>query len=397
MNVFKKEKDSKFIDLNKYDIVILGAGLSSATLVSKLDSKFKILVIEKRKHIGGNVFDYEKNGILVHKYGPHIFHTNDETVMQHINKYTKLNDFKNIVNAKIGDNLIPLPVNKASFAILFPNEYNDFIKYLNNKFNNKQQLSILELSSLDKFQHIYTTIYNRVFACYTSKMWGKNIDEIDKSVFDRVPVYLNDHEGYFTDKYQGLPKNGYTNFIKKMFKKDNVDIITNCDIINTISIKNQQIYWKNEILKPTLISCSPIDEFFNYEYGELPYRSLNIEFEELNTSKFQNTAVVNYPEHPKMTRITEYKNFYPELNNTNNTIISKEYPGEYDKNSTLFNVPYYPMPTDNDRKLFEKYLNKANAIKNFYLLGRLATYKYINMDQAIFIALDLANKINKKY
>ena len=378
--------------LEKYNYIFIGSGLSAAVIASQLASNNKILIIEKRNNIGGNIYDYDKNGILVHKYGPHIFHTNDEDVYKFIIKYTKFNNFKNIVNAQIGDKLIPLPINQVSLKTLFPNKADDFIKYLKAKFSNRDKVTVLELSTIDKYQEIFKEIYQRVFVSYTVKMWNKKVEELDVSVFSRVPIYLNSYEGYFTDKYEGMPINGFTSIIESLLKSNNIDVILNTNALEYFNFKNNEIYYKEAKLDKTLFSSATIDEMFNFKFGELPYRSLNIAFETLNTKHLQKTAVVNYPEDPKMTRISEYKNFNPERHNEADTIISKEYPGQYDKQSKLFNEPYYPIPNDESRQKYNRYLELAKLTKNLELIGRLANYKYINMDQAIKEALEIVKK-----
>ncbi|WP_027334206.1 UDP-galactopyranose mutase [Mycoplasma elephantis] len=381
-------------DLKVYDYIFIGCGLSTATVCTQIPTDKKILIIEKRNHIGGNIYDYLENNILVHKYGPHIFHTNDYEVFNFINKYTKLNDYRNIVEAKIDEKLIPLPININSIKLLFPNESNDFLNYLRNMFPNRDKITILELSKIDKYSYVYETIYKRVFASYTMKMWNKKVEELDVSVFARVPIYLNETNTYFTDKYEGMPIGGYTKMVEKMLNTKNIDLILNQNIKNIINFKNNKIFINNEEINVPVINCAPLDELFNNKFGQLPYRSLNIKFESLKVNHFQKTAVVNYPEHPNMTRITEYKNFYKEIKtNDYSTIISKEYPGEYNQNSIDFTERYYPIPNEAARNSYKNYIGHCNNIKNLYNLGRLAEYKYINMDQAIKNSLEIAKKI----
>ncbi|MDP4040222.1 UDP-galactopyranose mutase [Mycoplasma mycoides] len=384
-------------NINSYDYIFIGCGLSTATVCAKLPKNKRILIIEKREHIGGNVYDHKKNDILVHQYGPHIFHTNDKEVFDFLNQFTTFNSYKNIVQAKIDDELIPLPVNVDSIKILFPNEAEDFINYLKEKFPNQEQVTILELSQIDKYQHIYQTIYTRIFASYTGKMWDKKIEDLDVSVFARVPIYLTKRNTYFTDTYEGLPTKGYTQMVLNMLDSSNIDIVLNINITKHLQIKDNQIYINDELITKPVINCAPIDEIFGYKYDKLPYRSLNIKFEELNNPNLQTTAVVNYPEHPKMTRITEYKNFYPEISNDKNTIISKEFPGAFEQNSKEFSERYYPIPNDVSRDQYNKYVEESKKISNLYQLGRLAQYRYINMDQAVRSALDFADELIKKY
>ncbi|UUD34996.1 UDP-galactopyranose mutase [Mycoplasmopsis caviae] len=381
--------------LNNYDYIFIGCGLSTATVVANLPKSKKILIIEKRENIAGNIFDYNKNQIWVQKYGPHIFHTNDSEVFEFLKKYTKFNSYKNVVQAKLGDKLIPLPINIDSINILFPNEAEEFISYLKEKFPNQEKITILELSKIDKFQHIFQELYKRVFVSYTVKMWNKKVEELDVSVFARVPIYMSKRNTYFTDKYEGLPVEGYTKMVEKMLDGNNVDIVLNCNIKDHLKIKNNQILIDNQQIVNPIINCAPIDEIFNFEFGKLPYRSLNIKFEELKKAHFQETAVVNYPEDPKMTRISEYKNFYPEVSNEKNTIISKEFPGEFNENYKLFSERYYPIPNEISREQYNKYVEKAKSLSNLYQLGRLAKYEYINMDQAVRKAIDFAKSLKE--
>lgn len=384
--------------INEYDYIFIGSGLSTAVVCSQLPKDKKILIIEKRNHIAGNIYDYLKNNILVHKYGPHIFHTNDKEVFELLNKYTKFNSYKNIVEAKIDDHLIPLPINIDSINLLFPKEAHEFIEYLREKFPNQEKITILELSKIDKFKHIYQTIYKRVFVSYTVKMWDKKVEDLDVSVFSRVPIYLSHRNTYFTDTYEGLPVKGYTQMVESMLKESNIHVLLNTNIIDIAKIVDNYFLINNEIIEQPIINCAPLDEIYNYKFGKLPYRSLNIKFEELeNILNFQKTAVVNYPEDETMTRISEYKNFYPEIKNYENTIISKEFPGSFNENDKLYNERYYPMPDDISRELYSKYVEESKKIINFYQLGRLAKYEYINMDQAVRKALDFVKiLINKK-
>lgn len=382
-------------DINKYDYVFIGAGLSTAVVISQLPANKKILVVEKRNTIAGNIYDYSKNNILVHLYGPHIFHTSDEEVYKFLKQYTDFNSYRNVVEANIDGTLIALPININSIKLLFPNEADEFIKYLKNRFPNQEKITILELSQIDKFRHIYKDIYNKVFVSYTVKMWDKKVEDLDVSVFSRVPIYMSERNTYFTDPYEGLPTKGYTTMVENMLKGKDVDVLLNTNIKECLQIKDSKIYINKQEYNKPVINCAPIDEIFDYKYGKLPYRSLNIKFEELNVPHFQKTAVVNYPQDPTLTRISEYKNFYPELKNEENTIISKEYPGAFNENDAVFNERYYPIPNDTSREQYNNYVEESKKVKNLYNLGRLATYQYINMDQAVRKALDFVKELNK--
>lgn len=229
-------------------------------------------------------------------------------------------------------------------------------------------------------------------------MWGLDPHEIDKSVTARIPVILSYYDGYFKDSYEGIPKKGYTRAIEKILNHKNIKVVLNSDIKKLLRFENNKIKIKNQNEEHILIYSGAIDLLFDNEFGILDYRSLDIVFEKLNQKKFQECAVINYPAHPSMTRITEFKNFYPDdYKDLNYTFISKEYPGAYDPKHKIFNQPYYPLANQSAREKYNKYLEKSQQYKNLYMLGRLAKFKYINMDQAIDEALELAQKIIKDY
>lgn len=391
------------INLDEYNYFIFGSGLSGATFARKIiteNPNAKILIFELRNHIGGNIYDYQsKEGILVHKYGPHIFHTNCDEIIEFIKKFATWELFRHKVNVKINDLEIPFPINFTSIDLLFPKEKENIKKSLIEEFKEKKQATIFELlnSKNEVIKKFGIYIYINVFDNYSRKMWGQDPINLDKNILKRVKINLSYDDGYFTDKFQAVPTKGYTEFIKKILDHKNIKIILNSNF-DDLKIKDNRIYiYNKEITKP-VIYTGLIDKLFNYKFGKLNYRSINFTFENLNVDSFQKRIVVNYPDDPKMTRITEYKKFP----NTNSprikgiTIIGKEFPGAYSENSKKFNIPCYPIYISNELENYKKYANESNKVENLFILGRLVEYKYKQMYQAIWDALKLNLKGKNK-
>lgn len=377
-------------------IKIIGAGLSGSVLARILaENDFDIEIIEKRKNIGGNVFDEKIDNITVHKYGPHIFHTSKKKVAEFMERFWTLNKFKNIVEGYVGDKLVPIPFNFKSIDICFPHKKEEIKNLLSENYKGKENITILEMfdNKDPLIKEVATFIYKNIFENYTIKMWDLNPKEIDSSVTSRIPVILSYKNTYFTDDYEGIPKEGYTKTIEKILDHKNIKFSINKNGIQYLKFEKNLVSFKDD-KSCIIVYTGPIDELFDNRFGVLDYRSLNIKFEKIDQEKFQETAVVNFPAHPTMTRITEYKNMTFEKNK-NATIISKEFPGKYVPMSKEFYEPYYPLATEKARTKYTQYKNIADNYSNLLLLGRLANYKYINMDQAIEDALIMADKIIK--
>ena len=382
---------------NNKIIHIFGAGISGCTLARLYASKgYKVNLYEKKGYVGGNCYDfYDKHGVLVHLYGPHIFHTNNEDVFNFIKDYTTLNSYKNKVLVNVKNKLIPLPINFTSIKVIDPVHADEIINILKEKFPNQKTITIFDLKSIDN-EHVKSLtdfIFANVYANYSSKMWGVKFEEINPAIINRVKVCLDYESDYFPeDKYQGLPVDGYTKMIENIIKHENINLILNSQ--HVLSIKDNQTFIDNELITQPIFYCGPIDELFNYQFGQLPYRSLQIKFETHNVDSFQQVGVVNYPADPTMTRITEYKKM--SLQNIKNiTTISKEYPGQFDLNSQQFNTRYYPIVNEKNTNLYCQYQDLAKQISNLHLIGRLAEYKYYDMDDAIISVFDKFKKINK--
>ena len=373
--------------------IVVGSGITGSVIARNLaDAGFLVSVYEKRNHIGGNMYDYEKDGILIHKYGPHIFHTSKENVYEYMSKFWKLNNFKNIVEGYVDNKLVSIPFNFKSIDICFEEKAEEIKNKLLNLYPNQDTVTILELRKNNDplIKKVAEFVYKNLFLNYTTKMWNLKPDEIDDSVTARIPIVLSYRNTYFKDKYEGLPEEGYTKTFKKILDHKNIEVKLNTDVTKLIKFKNNKIFIDDE--NETLIYTGPLDKLFNDKFGSLDYRSLHFEFDTLSQEHFQKTAVVNYPADPKMTRITEYKNMTFQSDKTK-TIISKEFPGTYNEKSDKWNEPYYPLATEQARTKYQQYFNYAKQFDNLFICGRMGLYRYINMDQAIDEALTKSKEI----
>lgn len=374
-------------------IIVVGAGLSGATIARKFaDGGADVLVIDKRETVGGNVYDYvDKNGITVQAYGPHIFHTKDKEVFEFLSKYTEWVKYEHKVKAKISGKLVPVPFNLTSLFELYPKEAAERIKkILIDEVGYGEKVPILKLKEhpSEEVRKFADFVYKNVFYKYTKKQWGLKPEELGEQVMNRVPVYVSEEDRYFTDEYQYMPKDGFTSLVKNILAHPHITLKLGKDAIQNITFKDGQIYYKNKLFEGTVIYTGCVDELFSYKYGSLPYRSLTFVFKTKHRSSYQDAAVVNYTTNKRYTRISEFSKFT--CNPQKNTVIVKEYPKPYYGGEA---IPYYPIPLAKNYELYAKYEAEAKKYKNLYLLGRLANYKYVNMDIAVKNAIDLYEKI----
>lgn len=378
---------------------IIGAGISGISLAQLLaNNGYEVHIYERKEHIGGNCYDFCSNkNILIHKYGPHIFHTSNERVWAFVNQFAKFNDYINQVLVTVGDKKVWMPICYQSIEQLFDaNIAKDFIKECQEKFN-EQSVSIFDIKNKLKSKnaaYVADFIYKNIYENYTTKMWGIPVEQIDSDILKRVKINLNYEWNYFpNDKYQGLPIKGYTKMLLKMLDHENIHLHLNCNAIDKLEFKKDNILIDGD--DSLLIYTGAIDELFNYKFKGLEYRSLFIEFSTYCKKSYQEAGVVNYPADPNITRITEYKKLTKQKKK-NWTIISTEKPGEYQKDSPIFNIPFYPINSEANNKKLAKYLEQVSKYKNLRLLGRLATFKYIDMDDAIEEAFKLFEEITNK-
>jgi len=364
----------------KYDYLIVGAGLFGAVCAHELHKRGKsVLVIEKRDHIGGNVYTEDQGGIQVHKYGAHIFHTNDKEIWDYVNSLVEFNRFTNSPLASHKGKLYNLPFNMNTFYQLWgtrtPAEAAAKIAEQCKEMDGKEPANLEEQA----ISLVGRDIYEALIKGYTEKQWGRKATELPAFIIRRLPVRFTFDNNYFSDKYQGIPTGGYTKLIEKML--EDVDVELSADYL-----KNRKHY---SALAEQTIYTGPIDEFFDYCYGQLEYRSLRFEHERIEVDNYQGNAVVNYTEADvPFTRVIEHKHF--DMVNTHHTIVTREYPAEWQ----LGDEPYYPVNDDKNMALFKKYRALAKNEKVIFG-GRLAEYKYYDMHQVVRSALNYVGGILK--
>lgn len=372
-----------------FDYIIIGSGFAGAVIAERIAniSSKKVLIIEKRNHIGGNCYDYyDENNILVHKYGPHIFHTHMKHVWDYLSNFTEWQEYEHKVLGLINGKKVPIPFNLNSLYEMM--NYNT-AKRLEDKlvkhFGYNIKIPILQLKNVEDkdLKFLADFVYKKVFLNYTEKQWGMKPEDLDPSVTARVPIYISRDDRYFQDEYQGMPKEGYTKLFERMINNSNIEIMLETDFKEVIELNHdkKKIFFMEKEFKGTLIYTGKIDEFFNYKFGKLPYRSLKFNFETINKEYFQETGTVNFPNDYDFTRITEFKHLTGQK--SPKTSIVKEYPQEHNKT----NIPYYPIPRQENLKIYKKYYAEAQKLDNVIFLGRLAQYKYYNMDIVIDSAL----------
>ncbi|GAA4305525.1 UDP-galactopyranose mutase [Nibribacter koreensis] len=359
-----------------FDYLIVGAGFAGSVLAERLASysNKKVLVIDKRPHIAGNAYDhYNEEGILVHKYGPHIFHTNSKEVFEYLGQFTEWRSYEHRVLASVDGQQVPMPINLDTINQLYGLNLTSF--ELDKFFESvAEKVDTVRTSEDVVVSKVGRELYEKFFKNYTRKQWGMDPSELDKSVTSRVPTRTNRDDRYFTDTYQAMPLHGFTKMFEKMLDHPNIKIMLNTDyheIIDFIPFKE-------------MIFTGPVDEYFDFKFGKLPYRSLEFKHETLNKEVFQPVAVVNYPNDHLYTRITEFK--YLTGQQHQKTSVVYEFPrAEGD--------PYYPVPRPENAELYNQYKKLAEATPNVHFVGRLATYKYYNMDQVVAQALTLHKKL----
>ena len=353
------------------DVLVIGAGLAGSTSARILAEKgYKVLVVERLNHIAGHCFDYKNEyNITIHKYGPHIFHTNDKDVWDFVNKFINFYPYQHKVLSYVEGNLVPFPINRLTLEKIFSVQLstNDVKQFLLNevkksKFNTPPQNFKDAVVS-----QVGERLYELFFKNYTKKQWELEPEELDASIARRIPVRDNNDTRYFSDKYQGIPVSGYTKMVENMLNHKNIKLLLQTDYFEI----------KDQIKADMIIYTGELDRFFNFKYGKLQYRSLRLDFKTYDKKYFQKVAVVNYPNDYDWTRITEFKHFLNE--ESQKTTVCFEYPEKDGE-------PYYVVLNKENNGRRDKYFKEIEKIKkqkNIYFIGRLAEYKYYNMDQVI--------------
>lgn len=378
-----------------FDTVIIGAGFAGSVLAERIATKQnkKVLLVDKRQHVGGNCYDYkDDNGIIVHKYGPHLFHSNIRQVWEYLSQFTEWDIYQHQVLACIDGKSVPIPFNLNTLHEVFPESMaNRLEEKLLAEYDYNSKVPILKLKqSEDKdLQFLADFVYEKIFLHYTMKQWGMKPEEIDGAVTARVPIFVGRDNRYFNDKYQGVPKKGYTGIFNNMLNHPNIKLMLNTSAKEILELTNDGgIKLFGMPFDGKVIYTGLLDDLFNYEFGELPYRSVNMVFESIEKKDYQKSATVNYPCNYEFTRITEFKKIH--YADVPNTTILKEYPQEYKRG---INTPYYPIFTEDNQAMYKKYADKAAEYKQLVLVGRLAEYRYYDIDDIVERALWVFNNI----
>jgi UDP-galactopyranose mutase len=383
-----------------FDYVIVGAGFVGAVLAERIASQLnrKVLIIEKRNHIGGNAYDcYDEHGVLIHKYGPHIFHTRSKEVWDYLSQFTEWRLYQHKVLGLIDGKKVPIPFNLNSIDQLFPYSLARTLeKKLVDHFGFNVKVPILKLREVEdndlKFLADY--VYQNVFLNYTLKQWGLTPEQLDPTVTGRVPVYISRDDRYFQDVYQGMPKHGYTKLFENMLAHPNIKILLNTDYKEIVQVDFDHRTLKLMGIPYTgkLIYTGPLDYFYDYKYGKLPYRSLNFIFESYPQHRFQEVGTVNYPNNYDFTRITEFTHLTGQ--EMNFTTIVKEISQEYVPGQ---NEAYYPIKNDENIQIVRQYKKENEKWENVIFAGRLAEYQYYDMDAVVAKALKIFRELKLEY
>jgi len=362
--------------MNVFDYLIVGAGFAGSVLAERLaaDANKKVLIVDKRPHVGGNAYDhYDDHGILVHKYGPHIFHTNAREIFDYLGRFTDWRPYQHRVLASVDGQLVPMPINLDTINKLYgmnltAAQVEDFLESVAEKRHPIRTSEDVVVNKVGK------ELYEKFFRGYTRKMWGLDPSELHSSVTARVPTRTNRDDRYFTDTYQAMPLHGYTRMFERMLSHPNIKIMLNTDYREIASFVPYR----------SLIYTGPVDAFFDYRFGKLPYRSLQFEHRTLPQPQYQPVGTMNFPNDHAYTRVTEFK--YLTGQTHSHTSLVYEYP-------RADGDPYYPIPKAENDELYAKYKQLADETADVHFVGRLATYKYYNMDQVVAQALTLYKRI----
>ena len=392
------------IDIDEFDAVVVGSGFAGSVTARELAEKggMRVLIIEKRAHIAGNMYDeYDDAGILVHRYGPHIFHTNDNRVFTYLRRFAGWMGYQHHVLADWHGTYLPVPFNKNSMEIAFGEEKAaHLIEKLIESFGDERKVTINELRAQEdpELAEVADFVYNNVFLYYTQKQWGLTPEEVDPSVTARVPVFISRDNRYFQDAYQGMPLRGYTDLFEQMLDHDNITVCLNTEAESVFDLVFENgaedaglaaIKLHGKEFTGPIVYTGPLDELFLARFGRLPYRSLDFVYETYDEEYKLPCGTVNFTVSEDYTRITEFKHLTHQK--APRTTIMKEYPRAYTDPTTQ--TPYYAIINDENNAHYERYRKLTETLPNFYPLGRLAEYRYYNMDKIVGLALDLSKEI----
>jgi len=380
-----------------YDSIVIGCGIAGSVVARELAEQGgrRVLVLEKRGHIGGNCYDdNDEHGILIHQYGPHIFHTNLEHVFAYLSRFTGWHLFGHEVVANVHGKLIPIPFNLNTLRMVYEREKADRLEQkLADAYGRESRVPILRLreSADEEIRALADYVYENVFLRYTMKQWGQTPEEIDPEVTGRVPVLVSRDNRYFPDKYQGVPIEGYTRMFEELLRHTNIEVRLDTDARELVQLRDGRVCFRGEPFAGDVVYTGPIDDLLEHRFGMLPYRSLDFDFVHLDAPDFQGHAVVNYTVSEDYTRITEFKHMTGQ--EADGTTIVREYPRAYE--GAPGQIPYYAIMNPQNEALYQRYRAELAGMENFHLLGRLAEYRYYNIDAMVDKALALSRNLMK--
>lgn len=379
-----------------FDCLVIGSGYAGSVAAREMAERGgrRVLVLERRGHVGGNAYDcLDEHGILIHKYGPHIFHTSERRVFDYLSRFTGWRDYQHRVVANVHGRFLPVPFNLASLHMAFPKEKAARLEdKLLSAYSANARVTILSLreNTDPELREVADYVYENVFVHYTMKQWGQLPEEIDPATTARVPILLSRDDRYFQDPYQGMPLEGYTPLFQRMLDHLRITVELGVDARERMALEDGVIRLDGEPFAGPVIYTGEVDELFSFRFGHLPYRTLDFDFETLEVDRFQPTATVNYTVSEDYTRITEYKQLTGQVV-PGRTTIMKEYSRAY--TGSPGEIPYYAVISPENNALYGRYRDLAGGFSNLHLLGRLAEYKYYNMDAIALRALTLCDGI----
>ena len=382
---------------NNIDVIIIGAGPAGIVCARQAAEKgHRVLVVEQKQHIGGHCYDFlNEDGIYIHKYGPHIFHTDNRSVWNYLSDFTNWYNYSHEVKGMIDGVLVPIPFNLNSMEKLFsPVLFKKLETELIKEYGFDTRVPILELRKKEDkdVQFLAEYIYNKVFLNYNLKQWGARPEDLDPEVSGRVPIVISRDDRYFHDRYQGIPSGGYTAMFQKILDHPDIHLILNTHGSEIVTVEDGRLLIDGAVFEGKVIHTGAIDELFDCIHGELPYRSLRRVFRNLDEPYYQKASVINYPNDYDFIRIAEFKYFQQNHSEISKSVICKEYPVQHIKGE---NNPYYVIKNQATAEKYKKYTFEAEKIKNLHMLGRLAHYQYYDMDQVVGEALELCSRIFK--
>ncbi|WP_349949192.1 UDP-galactopyranose mutase [Intestinimonas sp. RTP31139st1_F5_RTP31139_211217] len=379
-----------------FDCLVIGSGYAGSVAAREMAERGgrRVLVLERRGHVGGNAYDcLDEHGILIHKYGPHIFHTSERRVFDYLSRFTGWRDYQHRVVANVHGRFLPVPFNLTSLHMAFPEEKAARLEdKLLSAYSANARVTILSLreNTDPELREVADYVYENVFVHYTMKQWGQLPEEIDPATTARVPILLSRDDRYFQDPYQGMPLEGYTPLFQRMLDHPRITVELGVDARERMALEDGVIRLDGEPFAGPVIYTGEVDELFSFRFGHLPYRTLDFDFETLEVDRFQPTATVNYTVSEDYTRITEYKQLTGQVV-PGRTTIMEEYSRAY--TGSPGEIPYYAVISPENNALYGRYRDLAGGFSNLHLLGRLAEYKYYNMDAIALRALTLCDGI----